>query len=216
MAYLKDELVANVAERLAAHETITSRRQTFLWRWLTLKKAGLGAGAVAELTTGVCQGAADDLLRVDATEAGERNYYQPFSGDWVKGRGSTNWAIQVLYTTTTSRQTNWERGVWTPPQQDPQNPGVWPFRGLEVEEYLNGLHDALQGAVPILDLAVWRYRATEVPDMVTDANLTQRLIGEYRLTRGELESAFVDDGSGLLETLVAHDEDEAAGGAADA
>jgi hypothetical protein len=206
VAYLTDDLVAEAARNMATDGSVTSRRQTFLWRWLALKKAGLGAGASGEFTSSIAQQTADELLKLNATAAGERSYYQPFSGDWVKAHGTTNWAIQVLYTTTTSRQTNWEKGVWSPPKQNPERAGVWPFRGLEEGQYLTGLHDALLGAVPLLPIAIWRYRTSTVPDGVTDVGLVQQLIEEYRLTRGELTAAFTDGGSGLLDAVVAYDE----------
>lgn len=191
---MSQEAVAQAVRSL--RELRLGKAQTRLWRWLALKTWGLRPGEEPDFTSQSCKQFAEAWLKVNASRAGGRFYFQPFTGQWVMGEGRTDWAVQTLYTTLTSRPRQVEQGLWSPPVQ--LSHGHWEVRGTDEELYYDTLQRSYRHGIPLSALAIWRHRYTPFLLDTGEVELAQLTVDELHLSVREAEIV-LSDISGLLE-----------------
>lgn len=208
--YLSQETVEEAVQKLK--DTGLGRTQASLWRWLLLKSQGLGPNTTATFTSERCTEFADRWVRVHGL-GDERTIFQPFDGAWAWAEGKTAWSVQTLYTQLNRQVTKREREIWHA-AEDTGTPGLWSISGADPSSYAQGLKALFKKRVPLVPLAVWRYRTDELPEDTDEQTLAQRLVDELELTAAELNAVFSDDRPEVTPADEADDEgasDEAEG-----
>lgn len=187
LPYLSQEDVHEAA-RVLGEAGLNRMSQGTLWRWLILKERGLRPGATVTFTSDYCRDFALRWTVVDALDAGDRTVFQPFNAKWSTWEGEkTKWWLNSFYS-----QLKREAGpAWSRPEETED--GIWETTGTERSAYIAALRDTFNSRVPLLALAAWRYRSTELPGGFDEQGLVQRLVGELELTAPELEAVFGHD-----------------------
>lgn len=187
MPFLDQEAVHSAARTLRA-ASLDRIKQGWLLKWLFLKERGLAPGVLVSFTVDNCRDFAMRWVVIDATDAGDRKVYLPFTGKWAGWETpTTSWWRNTFHS-----QLKRESGSWS----RPDTTGVGSERsttGAEVSRYIAGLREAIGGDVPLVGLAAWRYRADDLPADLDDAALAQRLVQELQFTSSEIDAVFGAD-----------------------
>ena len=192
MPYLSQEDVHHAARTLR-DAGLNRMSQGTLWRWLILKERGLRPGATVTFTSDYCREFALRWAVVDASGAGDRTLFQPFNAKWSTWEGEkTKWWLNSFYS-----QLKREAGpAWSRPEET--DVGVWETTGTETSAYIAGLRNTFESRVPLVALAAWRYRTSQLPDGADEKHLAQRLVDELKLAPPELDAVFGHDHPDIL------------------
>ena len=188
MPYLDQEAVHSAARALRA-AGLDRIKQGWLLKWLFLKERGRAPRVSVTFTVEDCRDFAMRWVVIDASDAGDRTVYLPFTGKWAGWETpTTSWWRNTFHS-----QLKRESGSWS----RPDTTGAGSERsttGAEMSRYSAGLREAIGGGVPLPELAAWRYRADDLPTDLDHTSLAQRLVYELQLTRAELDAVFREDG----------------------
>jgi len=170
------------------------RRDAPVIRWMMLKSLGIEADLATPLTIHGAQGFAHDFFEFDVDE--RYGYFNPLSGQWFT-RHPSDWGVQTLYTQLTrGGLSQREAPLYEVPQKitTAADKDVWAFRTRPRAAYLKGLGDLFRDdRLPVAELAVWRFRESELPDEATISGLAVRVLAELNVDPKEFEVVFMPD-----------------------
>jgi hypothetical protein len=201
---LSSGTVQAAAERLA--EVSLSRDEATLIRWLLLKTRGALPGQALTIDSEDCRGFVATYFGVEGHPG--LPFFSPFGGRgqsaWKAG-GTTNWAVQTIYTQF-QRLNQTEQRLYQPPIRIQPAAGElvkWQITLVTEPDYSQGL-ERLMGKrrVPLVDFAIWRYRDEEFAANEADTGaLCRKLISELQLLEAELYAVF-SGGEPYLDACV--------------
>jgi hypothetical protein len=180
---------AEAAGRLA--EVGMRRDDATLIRWLLLKWKGCGVGKPVSIGYGDCTTFTDLFFAVPGR--GDYPHFNPFASDWRSGVG-TNWAIQTICTQL-QRLNQTEQRMYEAPERpdepEPEAATTWQMSFRPAERYLAGLGRLMrERRVPVVELALWRYRDESLEEGTMEEDLAVRLVEELHLSQDEVSAVF--------------------------
>ena len=186
LSFLSLDRVAAAVEALSA--CALGRTNAQFIRWLYLKRNGFpGVDPVSVTSTG-CKEFAKDFFEV--YEGSTYPYFVPFSKQWMAGKG-TDWPVQTIYTQF-QRINQKEQTLYESPTLAPRTKGSDASTEIRCgPDYKENLSSLLPEAckVPILEMAVWRYRKESWKKTPTDSDLIEKLETELNLTTDDEKRA---------------------------
>ncbi|MGY1635427.1 AAA family ATPase [Geodermatophilus sp. SYSU D00742] len=202
---ISKERVVQAAEQL--RDLHLGRPSFALISWLAAKWAG-AASVPIDVTSDDYKSFADRFFGVAGLEPFK--WYDPFTPQWCADAGNGGWPVGTVWTQNKPNRMSAKLSVVLETSNDRKVGGVQTMAIATRQQdsgYLDGLRAIVpaQKRVPLLELAVWRYRSA-VPDGVTSTlQLARELSNELHLTAEERTAIFVEPDDGRLPSVPEDD-----------
>jgi len=122
-----------------------------------------------------------------------KDWFEPFAGEWKGGSDGTNggWPISSVWTQIQgNRSTRTTRQLIETGEVDKQSNRM-PAAVPTGDDYVTALGQLAEGGrIPLLHLAVWRYRLEVPPGATDEGDLVAAVVTELGLTDEEIEALF--------------------------
>ncbi|MGR6967006.1 AAA family ATPase [Geodermatophilus sp. URMC 61] len=193
--------MAQSAERL---RDLRLGRPSFAFiSWLAAKWAGAAATPM-DVTSDDYKSFADRFFGV--TGPGPFKWYDPFTPQWCADAGNGGWPVGTVWTQNKPNRMSAKLSAILETSNDRRVGGVQTM-AIATRAGSPGYFAGLQAVVPaekkvpLLELAVWRYRSAVPPGATSHRQLVEILADELHLTPEERALVFLEPDEGQLTTV---------------